>query len=79
MALGIPAVASNVGVNSEIITNGENGFLCSTEEQWLDAIKKLINQKELRSQVGRRGRISVEAHYSVAANTSNFLSLFERE
>ena len=41
MAVGIPAVASPVGVNREIITNGVNGFLASTEQEWYDSLERL--------------------------------------
>ncbi len=34
MALEIPAVASPVGVNTTIIQEGINGFLCTTDEEW---------------------------------------------
>jgi glycosyltransferase involved in cell wall biosynthesis len=77
MALGIPAVVSPVGVNTEIIEHGVNGFLCSTEEEWLACLKSLIDDPALREQVGRQGRKRVIDHYSVLSNTSNFLSLFE--
>ena len=42
MALGIPSVASPVGVNSKIITDGENGFLAKTPEEWEEKLSKLI-------------------------------------
>ena len=77
MAMGIPAVVSPVGVNKEIIDHGINGFLCSTEGEWLACLKSLINDPALREKVGRLGRKKVIDHYSVLSNTSNFLSLFE--
>jgi len=39
MALGIPSVASPVGVNSKIITDGKNGFLANPHEEWEAKVK----------------------------------------
>ena len=77
MALEIPAIASPVGVNSRIIDHGVNGFLCSTPEEWDYAIRKLIQDPNLRKKIGARGRKTVVENYSVNSNTSNFISLFE--
>jgi glycosyltransferase involved in cell wall biosynthesis len=41
MAMGIPPVASPVGVNEAIINNGVNGFLARTEEDWERALSLL--------------------------------------
>ena len=40
-ACGLPAAASPVGENSRFITHGENGFLASSAEDWLSAVKAL--------------------------------------
>lgn len=56
MAAGIPCVASPVGINSSVIRHGENGFLASTEEEWTEALKKLLSGRELRKTMGRKGR-----------------------
>lgn len=76
MALQIPAVVSPVGVNTEIIDSGVNGFLCSSEEEWFNAINKLIKDESLRLRVGAAGRKKVMERYSVLSNSSTFLSLF---
>ncbi len=65
MAVGIPAVASPVGVNGEIITNGDNGFLASTEQEWYDSLERLCRLPQLRRQIGQAGRRTVEARYSL--------------
>ena len=36
MALGIPTVCSPVGVNTDIIHDGENGFLATTVDEWVE-------------------------------------------
>lgn len=76
MALGIPCVASPVGVNNIIIEQEVDGYLCTTEEQWYSAIKKLISDISLRKTMGERGRRKVIDNYSVQANTDVFLDLF---
>ena len=77
MALGIPTVASSVGVNSKIINQGENGFLCNHADDWKKHLGSLIASQELRLRIGNAGRKNVVENYSVSSNTDNFLSLFE--
>ncbi|MFP4503396.1 MAG: glycosyltransferase [Cyclobacteriaceae bacterium] len=76
LSLGIPALVSPVGVNTSIVRHGENGFHCSTEEDWLHYLRMLLNNPGLRIQMGEKGRKTVEATFSVRANGDNFLSLF---
>ncbi len=77
MALGIPAILSPVGVNNTIIKNGENGFLCSSSEEWKNQLSKLIISAELRQKIGMQGRKTVEQHYSVESNWENYKNLLE--
>ncbi len=77
MVLEIPAIASPVGVNTEIIQNEDNGFLCTTDEEWMSALETLIVSAPLRKQLGKAGRHTVIKHYSVSSNSENFLSLFK--
>ena len=76
MALGIPAIASPVGVNKNIIKNGENGLLADTAEEWFHSLSRLIKDAPLREELGRKGRYTVTSRFSVEANAANFLSLF---
>lgn len=77
MALGIPSVISPVGVNREIIQDNVNGFLCDTDEHWLQALRKLVEDAGLRQRIGQAGKQTVIDRYSVSANASVFLSLFQ--
>ncbi|UAY52241.1 glycosyltransferase [Ferruginibacter albus] len=76
MSLGIPVVASPIGVNQQIVDENINGFLCKTESEWINAFEKLICDEQLRQQMGNDGRKKIEKRYSVVANKENFLSLF---
>lgn len=77
MALEIPAVVSPVGVNSDIIENGITGYLAKSTADWYLYLEKLIKDKDLRKKIGTRGRKKIIEVYSVDANASNFISLFE--
>ncbi len=74
MALGIPSIASPVGVNQEIIQNGSNGFLASSNEDWVDNLSLLIENKEMRYSIGMNGRRTVENQYSLKKYAPELLS-----
>lgn len=76
MALGIPALVSPVGVNTKIVDHGVNGFICTTAQDWEDAIEKLITDKNLLSLMAANTRSKIIDYYSVKSNTDNFISLF---
>jgi glycosyltransferase involved in cell wall biosynthesis len=77
MALGIPAVCSPVGVNVEIIRDGENGFLAATDDEWIDKLRLLIRSEDVRADIGSRARKTVENNYSVAVNAPALVSLLK--
>ncbi|MBO9681971.1 MAG: glycosyltransferase family 4 protein [Flavisolibacter sp.] len=76
MALGIPAVASPVGVNKQIIDHGINGYLCSSDEEWIQYLTELLSDEQKRREFGKKGRDKIVREYSIQSNASNFLSLF---
>lgn len=76
MALEIPTVLSPVGVNSTIVEHAKNGYLVETEKEWYEALEKLIVDKELRKQLGKAGRTTIDYNYSVNSQKEKFLSLF---
>lgn len=78
MALEIPTIMSPVGVNSEIIQDGKNGFLASTTEEWVSAISRLIESEEARLKMGKEARKTVEEKYSVDANKQLYLQLLNK-
>ncbi|PBQ31486.1 glycosyl transferase family 1 [Sphingobacteriaceae bacterium] len=77
MACEVPSVLSPVGVNTTIIQNGVNGFLATNEQEWFDILSQLIENKELRSTIGKAGRETVLKKYSVDAQKYNYLSIFK--
>lgn len=76
MSMEIPSVLAKVGVNAEIIQDGINGFLCKDETEWIEKLSLLIENEQLRKQMGEAGRQKVLAEYSIVANSEKFISLF---
>jgi glycosyltransferase involved in cell wall biosynthesis len=74
MALEIPTLMSPVGVNSEIINDGVNGFLAMQENEWVEKISLLVESAELRKKMGSEARKTVVEKYSVNSQQEKYLS-----
>ncbi len=77
MALEIPAIMSPVGVNKEIINDGENGFLAYSEDEWFEKLSKLIESYELREKLGKKGRQTVIENYSFNSLKKTYLNYYK--
>jgi glycosyltransferase involved in cell wall biosynthesis len=77
MAAGLPVVANPVGIQTDLVRHGETGFLAHTPAQWLEAIRRLAHDPQLRRRMGRAGRQRVESDFSVAAGAARWLTLLD--
>ena len=66
MSMGAATVMSPVGVNTEIVQHGENGFLARSEDEWVELLARLVDDAALRRRLGDAGRETVVQRYSVA-------------
>ena len=76
MALGIPALVSLVGMNTEVVQDDYNGYICREPEEWYQRLRQLLTNAEHRKTLGHAARATIEQRYSVRANTPTFLGLF---
>jgi glycosyltransferase involved in cell wall biosynthesis len=76
LSLGIPAIASPVGVNKIILQDNFNGFLCSSPAEWRNKIKTLIEDSDLRKNLGEAGQQKIAANYSIQSQLPIFFNLF---
>ncbi len=76
MALGIPTLLSPVGVNNQIIEHEKNGYLVKNVNEWKEKLILLLENKNLRKQIGQAGKQTIREKYSVIANQLNYLELF---
>jgi glycosyltransferase involved in cell wall biosynthesis len=77
MACGKPVIASPVGVNTEIVQHGINGFLAYNSKDWIHYLGILKNDPELRNKMGLAGRKLVEEKYSLQANGPRLAMMFK--
>jgi glycosyltransferase involved in cell wall biosynthesis len=77
MALGTPTICSPVGVNTEIVRDGENGFIAGTEAEWVEKLGRLLRSAELREKMGAAGRATVEQGYSAVAQAPRVYEIFQ--
>ena len=77
MALGIPAIASPVGVNQQIIEHGLNGWLASTSEEWLAVLRSLLSDAGRRVLVLSAARRLVEEKYSIHVHCPRLVACLE--
>lgn len=67
LAVGSPAVVSDVGMNRRAVPDGECGYVVDTEDEWLDALGTLLEDESLRKKMGRAGRTHLEENFSARA------------
>lgn len=76
MSLGIPALVSPVGVNTQIVEHGMNGFICKNNVEWETYILQIYRDRNLLKSLSEKTRQKIENNYSVLSNTQNFIGLF---
>jgi len=65
MAMAKPVIASNIGEARNIISNGEDGFLANTSEEFIIMMEQLIKNAALRGTIGLNALNAVERNYSL--------------
>lgn len=67
MAAGLPVVANPVGIHAELVRHGETGLLVETETEWIEAVRRLASDANLRRKFGAAGRCRVEERFAVSS------------
>ena len=62
--LKIPSIATNNQTFSETIKDGVDGFLVSNEQEWVNKISLLVEDEELRKNMGKQARKKIIAQYT---------------
>ncbi|WP_119342096.1 glycosyltransferase [Meiothermus hypogaeus] len=80
MRAGLPVVASNVGGVAEAVIDGETGFLVprGDVQALRSRLTQLIEDPQLRSQMGMAGRARYKAHFTLEQMLEKTLEVYEK-
>jgi glycosyltransferase involved in cell wall biosynthesis len=65
LAVGVPYIASPVGIVAEIGVPGVTHFLANDADDWQTALSSLLEDQQLRAQMGAAGRRYAELNHDV--------------
>ncbi len=76
MASGVPVVASPVGHVPRVLTDGREGYLAATSEEWTARLLELIADAGLRARLGAAGRELVLERFSFEQQMGSLIEVF---
>lgn len=68
----VPCVASNVGHFAETINRGKDGLLCDDEEDWIEHLSYLIENKKARKEMGNNAYLRVRADFNTDTSVKEY-------
>ncbi len=77
MATGVPFVMSPVGVCASMGIPGRTHLLAETDDEWHDALLRLIRDAGLRESMASEGRAYAEGHYDIEPQADAFAKVFQ--
>lgn len=78
LSMGIPTVASKIGLNCEVIDDGVDGILVSSPGEWVKALEKLIINSKLRKEMGKKARQTAQEKYDIQKCAIRYKELLQR-
>lgn len=75
MALGVPMVCSDVPAYRAVVEHGRTGFLVSGHREWVETLRMLVNDPELRVKVGDAAR-EVARGWTISNNVHRWESAY---
>lgn len=79
-AAGKPVIASRIGGIPELINDGVDGFLFEpgNAEELSTLMRRLVENPEMASEMGKQGRAKVEERYSIEKYMKSLLGIYDK-
>ena len=78
MASGLPVVTNNIGAVSEIISNEKDGLISSSHQDYQNKLLKLMNNFDLREEIGRAASKKIKEKFSWEAVFPKWTDLYNK-
>jgi glycosyltransferase involved in cell wall biosynthesis len=77
-SLAVPVVATDVGGVREIVEDSVTGFVVADDDGLASAVRRLVDDPELRRSMGGRGAVLIAQRCAMAGYLSTHAALYER-
>lgn len=77
MATGMPVIASPVGVNRQLVEQSGAGHLCTSSEEWRDAIVEMYRNRSAAALMGQNGLRFVTEYANESALNARLLQVLK--
>jgi len=76
-AMQVPGVFANLEPYSAVVSDGINGFLAATQDEWYEKLSRLIEDSDLRKKIGKTAFEEVMANWSLSKNKNDLLNIYK--
>jgi polysaccharide biosynthesis protein PslH len=76
MMLGKTIISTSIGIEGIIHTDGENILIANTPEEFLNAVTRCVNNRELCETIGRNAHLNALANYDNEELTQKLIGFF---
>ena len=80
MSCGLPIIATDVRGNNDLVTNGKNGIIIPSRspDKMAEAISMLLEDKKLRTKLGKNARTTIEEKYTWNVISNRILGYYQK-
>jgi len=76
-AIGVPGVYSRIAPYSNMIEDGWDGLLAGANDEWVDAISRLIESPKTGKDLVERARQKIRSHWLLSANAARQFEIYD--
>ena len=76
-AIGVPGVFSNLPPYADLITDGQEGFLATTVDEWAARLSELIDKPDLRLRIVQKAQQKAN-NFSLNQHANRWLDVYEQ-
>ncbi len=77
MACGLPVVTNRVGAVGEIIEHGVDGFVARDPDEYVDIVKRLMADRDLRETIGHNAMSTVYNRFNWETILPQYMALYK--